>query len=207
MAQETQYCSFRYILGTVYSAKTEASEISPTENSHHQYFCPHISTGSRHIRIAADSTMLRMVKRLMALSLGVHREQLEHRIGLTWPRPFLLRPLESQSQHVALLARVSGRDGATNLFFRFLTMIAILNSPGVEKIQGVGSSLFNPSLKAASRSGRRRFLNFWRGRAVSAENPSHVRQASPNFFCICPTPPAAPAPRQPPTSEDCLGRQ
>jgi hypothetical protein len=73
MAQETQYCSLRYILGTVYSANTEASEIS---------------------RIAADSTMLRMVNRLMALSLGVHREQLEHRMGLTWPRPFLLRPLE-----------------------------------------------------------------------------------------------------------------
>jgi hypothetical protein len=31
--------------------------------------------------------MLRMVKRLMALSLGVHREQLLHRMGLTWPRP------------------------------------------------------------------------------------------------------------------------
>jgi hypothetical protein len=29
MAQETQYWSFRYILGTVYSAKTEASEMSP----------------------------------------------------------------------------------------------------------------------------------------------------------------------------------
>lgn len=29
MAQETQYWSFRYILGTAYSAKTEASEISP----------------------------------------------------------------------------------------------------------------------------------------------------------------------------------
>lgn len=29
--------------------------------------------------------MLRMVNLLMALSLGVHREQLEHRIGLTWP--------------------------------------------------------------------------------------------------------------------------
>lgn len=29
MAQETQYWSFRYILGTVYSGKTEASEISP----------------------------------------------------------------------------------------------------------------------------------------------------------------------------------
>jgi hypothetical protein len=29
MAQETQYWSFRYILGTVYSGKTEASEMSP----------------------------------------------------------------------------------------------------------------------------------------------------------------------------------
>jgi hypothetical protein len=43
--------------------------------------------------MAADSTMLRMVNLLMALSLGVHREQLEQRMGLTWPRPFLLRPL------------------------------------------------------------------------------------------------------------------
>lgn len=41
----------------------------------------------KYVRIAADSTMLRMVNRLMALSLGVHREQLEHRMGLTWPRP------------------------------------------------------------------------------------------------------------------------
>lgn len=37
--------------------------------------------------------MLRMVNLLMALSLGVHREQLEQRMGFTWPRPFLLRPL------------------------------------------------------------------------------------------------------------------
>jgi hypothetical protein len=29
MAHETQYWSFKYILGTVYSGKTEASEISP----------------------------------------------------------------------------------------------------------------------------------------------------------------------------------
>jgi len=43
--------------------------------------------------MAADSTMLRMVNRLIALSLGVHREQLLQRMGLTWPRPFLLRPL------------------------------------------------------------------------------------------------------------------
>jgi hypothetical protein len=47
------------------------------------------------VRIAADSTMLRMVNLLIALSLGVQREQLLHRMGLTWPRPFLLRPLES----------------------------------------------------------------------------------------------------------------
>jgi hypothetical protein len=40
------------------------------------------------VRIAADSTMFRMVNLLMALSLGVHREQFEQRIGLTWPRPW-----------------------------------------------------------------------------------------------------------------------
>lgn len=50
--------------------------------------------------MAADSTMLRMVNLLMALSLGVHLEQLEQRMGLTWPRPFLLRPLlRPESQH------------------------------------------------------------------------------------------------------------
>jgi demethoxyubiquinone hydroxylase (CLK1/Coq7/Cat5 family) len=43
--------------------------------------------------MAADSTMLRIVNLLIALSFGVHREQFEQRIGLTWPRPFLLRPL------------------------------------------------------------------------------------------------------------------
>jgi len=72
MAQETQYCNFRYILGTVYSGNTEASEIS---------------------LIAADSTILRMVNLFIALSFGVQREQLLQRMGLTWPRPFLLRPL------------------------------------------------------------------------------------------------------------------
>jgi hypothetical protein len=50
-----------------------------------------------HERIAADSTMLRIVKRLMALSLGVQRLQLEQRMGFTWPRPFLLRPLFGSS--------------------------------------------------------------------------------------------------------------
>lgn len=43
-------------------------------------------------RMAADSTMFLTVKRLMALSLGTQREQLEQRTGLTWPRFFLLRP-------------------------------------------------------------------------------------------------------------------
>ena len=92
MAQETQYCSFRYILGTVYSAKTEASEMSPREQlaTLHTW---RLEGKGVDARIAADSTMLRMVKRLMALSLGVQREQLLHRMGLTWPRPFLLRPL------------------------------------------------------------------------------------------------------------------
>ena len=35
------------------------------------------------VRMAADSTMLRIVNLLIALSLGVHLEQLEHLIGLT----------------------------------------------------------------------------------------------------------------------------
>ena len=43
--------------------------------------------------MAADSTMFLIVNLLIALSFGVHLEQLEHRIGLTWPRPFLFRPL------------------------------------------------------------------------------------------------------------------
>ena len=37
--------------------------------------------------------MLRMVNLLIALSFGVHLEQFEQRMGFTWPRPFLLRPL------------------------------------------------------------------------------------------------------------------
>lgn len=34
MAQETQYCNLRYILGTVYSGNTDASEISPATHLH-----------------------------------------------------------------------------------------------------------------------------------------------------------------------------
>lgn len=42
---------------------------------------------------AAASTMLRITNFLMALSLGTHLAQFVQRTGLTWPRPFLLRPL------------------------------------------------------------------------------------------------------------------
>ena len=129
MAQDTQYWSFKYIFGTAYSAKTEASEISPIHHIYQFPFflqvavanavlreettesqdCktaaprgstafinhPQLPSNGRYVRIAADSTMLRMVNLLIALSLGVHREQLLQRIGLTWPRPFLLRPLQN----------------------------------------------------------------------------------------------------------------
>ena len=37
----------------------------------------------KNVRIAALSTIFRMVNLLMALSLGVHREQFEQRIGFT----------------------------------------------------------------------------------------------------------------------------
>jgi hypothetical protein len=86
-----------------------------------------------NVRMAADSTMLRMVNLLMALSFGVHREQLEHRIGLTWPRPFLLRPLRS-GQYIAVenidrrLPRGIDRvtKGYAYLDARFLTIFAFL---------------------------------------------------------------------------------
>jgi hypothetical protein len=103
MAHETQYWSFRYILGTVYSGKTEASEISPARVSPKFLYsagarcAPAVRVVMGDVRMAADSTMLRMVNLFIALSLGVHREQLEQRMGLTWPRPFLLRPLSCVS--------------------------------------------------------------------------------------------------------------
>eukprot|EP00429_Kryptoperidinium_foliaceum_P066607 CAMPEP_0176056684 /NCGR_PEP_ID=MMETSP0120_2-20121206/28229_1 /TAXON_ID=160619 /ORGANISM="Kryptoperidinium foliaceum, Strain CCMP 1326" /LENGTH=62 /DNA_ID=CAMNT_0017390191 /DNA_START=271 /DNA_END=456 /DNA_ORIENTATION=- len=37
--------------------------------------------------------MFRTWKRLMALSLGTHREQLQQRTMAVWPRPCLERPL------------------------------------------------------------------------------------------------------------------
>ena len=54
----------------------------------------HKDNNGANVRIAADSTMLRMVNLFIALSFGVHLEQFEHLIGLTCPRPFLFRPLQ-----------------------------------------------------------------------------------------------------------------
>ena len=85
MAQETQYCNLRYIFGTAYSAKTEASEISPVINMCEPLFPSGLSLvlPRLHLRTAADSTMLRIVNLLIALSFGVHLEQFEHLTGLT----------------------------------------------------------------------------------------------------------------------------
>ena len=62
--------------------------------------------GFKSVLMAADSTMLRMVNLFIALSLGVHLEQLEHRIGLTWPLPFLLRPLRRRVSVFLLFSRI-----------------------------------------------------------------------------------------------------
>ena len=66
-----------------------------------------------------------MVNLFIALSFGVHREQLEQRIGLTWPRPFLLRPLPDiiSASYPSSLAKPN--NGAKYFDARFLTIFAI----------------------------------------------------------------------------------
>jgi hypothetical protein len=84
--------------------------------------------------------MLRMVKRLMALSLGVQRAQLEQRTGLTWPRPFLLRPLSNQLVTVPLLVANQSKSSLPFLlsgnvrrsrFSMYLEMYVVCASVGV----------------------------------------------------------------------------
>ena len=58
--------------------------------------------------------MFRIVNRLIALSLGVQREQLEQRIGFTWPRPFLLRPLEARFLTMIAKGKAGGALGSEN---------------------------------------------------------------------------------------------
>lgn len=62
--------------------------------------------------------MFRIVNLLIALSFGVHLEQLEQRMGLTWPRPFLLRPLKQNQRSVHIMG-----FGRTYLDARFLTIL------------------------------------------------------------------------------------
>jgi hypothetical protein len=76
------------------------------------------------VRIAADSTMLRMVNLLIALSFGVHREQLLHRMGLTCPRPDLLRPLQPVHQQ-KFMRKIAGTSG--DLLARSLLDLVIVN--------------------------------------------------------------------------------
>jgi hypothetical protein len=76
-----------------------------------------------HVRMAADSTMLRMVKRLIALSLGVQRAQLEQRTGLTWPRPFLLRPLKNQSASYSIFEQYSKSSPPSFMFRNALLLL------------------------------------------------------------------------------------
>lgn len=118
--------------------------------------------------------MLRMVNRLMALSLGVHREQLEHRMGLTWPRPFLLRPL----------------------FFLFLGMLAVSKVPEVlgenTKLRKGSGCTYESCCEVSGMSKKRKKIPslasagcyFWAGYIVhvpiphtndpEVENPHHV---------------------------------
>ena len=75
-------------------------------------------------RIAALSTMFLMVNVFIALSLGVHLEQFEQRMGLTCPRPFLLRPLSIQCQLIIFSLDVRNSEGHSYLDARFLTIFS-----------------------------------------------------------------------------------
>lgn len=69
--------------------------------------------------------MFLIVNLFIALSFGVHLEQLEHRMGLTCPLPFLLRPLFHACQptrHDSVLFGVRG----SYFDARFFTMIGDL---------------------------------------------------------------------------------
>jgi hypothetical protein len=58
------------------------------------------------------------------LSLGVQRAQLEQRTGLTWPRPFLLRPLRNQLVLWSLYLRI-GRIQSPILVVRQCVVVAV----------------------------------------------------------------------------------
>jgi hypothetical protein len=63
-----------------------------------------------------------MVNLLIALSFGVQRLQFEQRIGFTWPRPFLLRPLFGSSVY-----KITGTSNrvCSYLLALFLTILNV----------------------------------------------------------------------------------
>ncbi len=68
--------------------------------------------------------MFLIVNRLIALSLGVHRLQLEQRMGFTWPRPFLFT---STVRFVSCAIHKTGTsNGNIYLDALFLTIFAAL---------------------------------------------------------------------------------
>ena len=115
--------------------------------------------------------MLRIVKRLMALSLGVQRLQLEQRMGFTWPRPFLLRPLFGSSawrDWYFEQGRLLGR--------------ALLHHSGVPD-EGLES---RAGWSMGRRKGRLELAKWWRRKTFQVES---------KFECKC-APPPPPLPPQ-----------
>lgn len=98
--------------------------------------------------MAAASTMLRMVNLLIALSFGVHREQLEHLIGLTWPRPFLLRPLQENQSPVIYGILIGGFVLGRSLFDHFRG-IELRRSSTVDSLNGLCACFFHECRVAA----------------------------------------------------------
>jgi hypothetical protein len=139
MAQETQYCSLRYILGTVYSANTEASEISPGNH--------HVSEVEPR---AADRGVCSKRSRFVALSIiRTDRRRLNH-VADGEPLDGLVlggasravgapdgldvaAACESTSQSMSVAGRRAAEGPGTQcspfllrpLFFLFLTILAV----------------------------------------------------------------------------------
>ena len=79
-------------------------------------------------RIEDASTMLRTMKRLMALSLGMALPVDAQRTRLTWPRPFLLRPwLRRLTVILALLCDLCAASGEA-CWRRVLTVVCVVVS-------------------------------------------------------------------------------
>ena len=86
IAHDTQYWILMYSLGSMYVWYIDASRMSRCDDA---------------------STMLRTVKRLMALSFGTERPQFEQRSMAVMPRPCFERPLLRRLDGILLLLFVA----------------------------------------------------------------------------------------------------